>query len=188
MPSFGHDYSLQFIYTPAKITSISLRYHQTSNQEEVVGSDDHTADINETTTRSLRFQLRTELNRLQITGRYDLTFLKQQTNESGMLAYLDIQYKPMMKPYSFSIRTSIYRTDSYSTRMYAYQSDLPGSYNLGAFYGNGEAIYLMVHYKPARNLHVWVRGSRALSYSQLIDNKNVFPEYELKMQVAYKFH
>jgi len=188
MPSFGHDYSLQFIYTPAKITSISLRYHQTSNQEEVVGSDNHTADINETTTRSLRFQFRTELNRLQITGRYDLTFLKHQTNESGMLAYLDIQYKPMMKPYSFSIRTSIYRTDSYSTRMYAYQSDLPGSYNLGAFYGNGEAIYLMVHYKLARNLQVWVRGSRALSYSQLTDNKNVFPEYELKMQVAYKFH
>jgi hypothetical protein len=71
--------------------------------------------------------------------------------------------------------------------MYAYQSDLPGSYNLGAFYGNGEAVYLMVHYKPARNIHLWVRGSRMLSYSQLADNKMFYPEYEVKMQVAYQF-
>jgi hypothetical protein len=104
-----------------------------------------------------------------------------------MLAYLDVQYKPMLKPYSFSMRASVYRTESYSTRMYAYQSDLPGSYNLGAFYGNGEAVYLMVHYKPARNIHLWVRGSRMLSYSQLADNKMFYPEYEVKMQVAYQF-
>ena len=187
MPSYGQDYSLQFIYTPAKTSSISLRYHQTKNQEEVLGNDIRTSDINESTTRSLRFQFRTEINRIQITGRYDLTFLKLQTNESGMLAYLDVQYKPMLKPYSFSMRASVYRTESYSTRMYAYQSDLPDSYNLGAFYGNGEAVYLMVHYKPARNIHLWVRGSRMLSYSQLADNKMFYPEYEVKMQVAYQF-
>ncbi len=187
MPSYGQDYSLQFMYTPSKTSSINVRYHQTKNQEEVIESDAHTSDLNESTTRSLRFQFRTEINRIQITGRYDLTFLNQQTNESGMLAYLDVQYKPMLKPYSISMRASVYRTDSYSTRMYTYQSDLPGSYNLGAFYGSGEAIYLMVHYKPTRNMHLWVRGSRALSYSQLSDNKTVYPEYEVKVQVAYHF-
>jgi hypothetical protein len=187
MPSYGQDYSLQFIYTPAKTSSISLRYRQTKNQEEVLGNDIRTSDVNESTTRSLRFQFRTEINRIQITGRYDLTFLKQQTTESGMLAYLDVQYKPMLKPYSFSMRASVYRTESYSTRMYAYQSDLPGSYNLGAFYGNGEAVYVMVHYKPARNMHLWVRASRMLRYTQLADNKSFYPEYEVKMQVAYQF-
>jgi hypothetical protein len=188
MPSYGQDYSLQFIYTPTKTSSISLRYHQTKNQEEVLSSDVHTSDINEMRTRSLRFQFRTEFNRLQITGRYDLSFINQQTNESGMLSYLDIQYKPMLKPYSFSLRASIYRTDSFGSRMYAYQSDLPGSYNLGAFSGIGEAVYVMVHYKPARNIHLWVRGSRMLSYSQLVDSKHSLPEYELKIQIAYKFH
>ncbi|MFM2155662.1 MAG: hypothetical protein RL516_411 [Bacteroidota bacterium] len=187
MPSYGQDYSIQFIYTPTKTSSISLRYHQTRNQEEVLSNDIRTSDINESTTRSLRFQFRTEINRIQITSRYDLTFLKQQTNESGMLAYLDVQYKPMLKPYSFSMRASVYRTESYSTRMYAYQSDLPGSYNLGAFYGSGEVVYVMVHYKPARNMHLWVRGSRMLSYSQLVDNDNFCPEYEVKMQAAYQF-
>jgi hypothetical protein len=187
MPSYGQDYSVQFTYMPSKTSSINVRYHQIKDQEEIIESDAHTSDINESTTRSLRFQFRTEINRIQITGRYDLTFLKQQTTESGMLAYLDVQYKPMLKPYSCSMRASIYRTDSYSTRMYAYQSDLPGSYNLGAFYGSGEAIYLMVHYKPTRNMHLWVRGSRALSYSQLSDNKTVYPEYEVKVQVAYHF-
>jgi len=188
MPSFGNDYSLQFIYTPSKTSSISLRYHQSKNQEEVLSNDVHTSDINERRTRSLRFQFRTEFNRLQITGRYDLSFINQLTNESGMLSYLDIQYKPMLKPYSFSLRASIYRTDSYGSRMYAYQSDLPGSYNLGAFSGIGEAVYFMIHYKPARNMHLWVRGSRMLNYSQLVDSKHSLPEYELKMQIAYKFH
>jgi hypothetical protein len=187
MPSNGYDYSLQFIYTPTKTSSISLRYHQTRNQEEVLSNDIRTSDINESVTRSLRFQFRTEINRIQITSRYDLTFLKQQTNESGMLAYLDVQYKPMLKPYSFSMRASVYRTESYSTRMYAYQSDLPGSYNLGAFYGSGEAVYVMVHYKPARNMHLWVRGSRMLSYTQLADNKMFYPEYEVKIQMDYRF-
>jgi hypothetical protein len=72
--------------------------------------------------------------------------------------------------------------------MYAYQSDLPGSYNLGAFSGIGEAVYVMIHYKPARNIHLWVRGSRMLNYSQLVDSKHYLPECELKMQIAYKFH
>lgn len=187
IPSHGQDYSLQFIYTPAKASSISLRYHQTKNQAEVLSNDIRTSNINESTTRSLRFQFRTEINRIQITGRYDLTFLKQQAKESGMLAYVDIQYKPMLKPYSFSMRASVYRTESYSTRIYAYQSDLPGSYNLGSFYGNGEAIYAIIHYKPTRKIHLWFRGSRALSYSQLADNKMFYPDYEVKMQVAYQF-
>ena len=187
MPSFGQDYSLQFIYTPVKTSSISLRYHQTKNLEDVNGNDVQTSNIRESTTRSLRFQFRTEINRIQITGRYDLTFLKQQAKESGMLAYVDIQYKPMLKPYSFSMRASVYRTESYSTRIYAYQSDLPGSYNLGSFYGNGEAIYAIIHYKPTRKIHLWFRGSRALSYSQLADNKMFYPDYEVKMQVAYQF-
>jgi hypothetical protein len=187
MPSNGYDYSLQLLYSPTKNTSISLRYHQTKNQDQYLDSDFHSEDVYYFTSRAIRFQIRTELNRIQITGRYDLNFLKQQLNESGMLAYLDIQYKPMLKPYSFSLRASIYRTDSYSSRMYAYQGDLPGSYNLGAFYGSGESVYAMMNYKFGRNIQVWLRGSRTLSYSQVADNKSLLPEYEIKMQVAYWF-
>jgi len=71
--------------------------------------------------------------------------------------------------------------------MYAYQGDLPGSYNLGAFYGSGESIYAMMNYKFGRKIQVWLRGSRTLSYSQVADNKSLLPEYEVKMQVAYRF-
>jgi hypothetical protein len=185
MPSSGNDYSLQFNFTPNKKTAVSWRFQLKNKEESFSNENEKTKMLFITRTKNFRFQFRTEVNRVQFTGRFDAVYLSN--HDKGFLSYFDVAYKPFKKPYSFSMRWCMYHSGSYDSRLYAFQNDLPGSYSLGAYYGQGELLYLMVHYKLSHNLQLWLRGSRQIAVSQVADNKYSAPEIEFKAQLLYSF-
>ena len=185
MPSSGNDYSLQFNFTPNKKTAVSWRFQLKNKEESFNNENEKTKLISISRTKNFRFQFRTEVNRVQFTGRFDAIYLSN--HDKGFLSYFDVAYKPFKKPYSFSLRWCMYHSVSYDSRLYAFQNDLPGSYSLGAYYGQGELLYLMIHYKLSRNLQMWLRGSRQIAVSQVADNKYSAPEIEFNAQLLYSF-
>ena len=44
--------------------------------------------------------------------------------ETGYLIYQDVVYKPKSSPFSFSFRYGLFDTDSYNSRIYAYENDI----------------------------------------------------------------
>ena len=63
------------------------------------------------------------------------------------------------KPVTFSLRSGLFFVDEWEDRIYAYERDLPGSFNVPAFYGRGCWISLSGNWKFARWGRVYVKGS-----------------------------
>jgi hypothetical protein len=80
--------------------------------------------------------------------------------ESGFLAYQDVFYTPKGKPLSVKLRYAMFDTDSYSSRIYAYESDLLYVFSVPAHYFRGSRYYIMARYKFNKKFDLWVRFSR----------------------------
>ena len=87
--------------------------------------------------------------------RWEMTDLKSAA-EKGSYIFEDIHYYPAS---NISIRTRVlfYYTDSYNSRLYEYESDLPGSYANYAVYGEGRVFYLMFNWKIFSTISVWLK-------------------------------
>jgi hypothetical protein len=59
----------------------------------------------------------------------------------------------------FSLRSGVFLADSWDDRIYVYERDLPGSFNVPAFYGRGYWLSLTGNWKFSRWGKVYLRGS-----------------------------
>ena len=89
----------------------------------------------------------------------DLTFRTNVVNctETSFLLYGEGTIKPM--PVKFSLRCGVFMADSWDDRIYVYERDIPGSFNVPALYGRGYWISLTGNWKFARWGRVYIRGS-----------------------------
>ena len=91
-----------------------------------------------------------------------------------------------------SARTAIFDTDDYDNRQYVYEKDMLYSYSIPAYFGKGIRNYLLIQYKPIRNLTLWARVGR----TKYIDQQHIGSGLEMiegdtktdvKCQVRYQF-
>lgn len=73
---------------------------------------------------------------------------------SGYLSYLEWICKPNMQPFSLSIRYTLYETEDYDSRIYAYERDLPSYYSVPSHFGIGSKAYLLVQYELGNRLQL----------------------------------
>ena len=48
--------------------------------------------------------------------------------------YQNVKYKPIFSKLSFSVRYTFFNTESYNSRIYAYESDVLYKYSIPSFY------------------------------------------------------
>ena len=89
----------------------------------------------------------------------DLTLRTNLVNCSAtsFLIYGEGTIKP--KSLKFSLRCGIFIVDNWNDRIYAYERDIPGSFNVPAFYGRGYWVSLAGNWKFTGWGRVYVRGS-----------------------------
>jgi len=68
-------------------------------------------------------------------------------NNAGVLLMQDISYLFNNIPLRCWFRLSVFNTDSWASRIYAYENDLLYSYSVPALYGTGSKSYLMLSWK-----------------------------------------
>ena len=78
--------------------------------------------------------------------------------ESGFLIYQDFWVRP------FSTMTILARwisfdTDSYDSRIYEFEGDLPGVMNIRSLYGKGHRWYILVRWQPFQNYYLGCKFS-----------------------------
>ena len=112
--------------------------------------------------------------------------------DNGNMIYQDIIYKPMMKKYSFSFRYVLFSTDSYDSRIYAYENDVLYSYSIPAYYNTAYRYYILIRYKFNKTFDLWVRYSMT-SYSDIDtigsgnEKINGHNKSDVKVQIRLKF-
>ncbi len=158
-PSHGYDLFSLFTYSPDKKTEASIRYRFRKKQENL-GTFDPVNFLANVLRHQVRGGIKYALGEnISFRSRFELASYKKekQRNEFGLMFYQDLIYKPMMSVVSGNVRFAIFNTDSYNSRIYAFENDVLYGYSFPAYANKGLRFYTNVRYKLRRNMDVWFR-------------------------------
>lgn len=194
-PSHGTDYSVQVNFTPNKKFDMYMRVRQRDkfrNTAEDLDGIDYIVPVKQT---NYRFHLSyTATSAIKLRNRFEMIdYMNDVKSERGYLIYQDVLFRQMGKPYSLVFRYALFQTPGYDSRIYAFETDVPGSYSIPSFYFRGSRTYCLFSYDITRYMEVWLRWAQTY-YS----NKNVISEgslseirgntkTEIKAQLRLKF-
>lgn len=158
-PSHGYDLFSLFTYSPDKKTEASIRYRFRKKQENVtaIGPVNFLSNV-------LRHQVRWEMKyafgeNFSFRNRFELASYQKEKerNELGLMFYQDLIYKPMASVFSGNVRFAVFKTDSYNSRIYAFENDVLYGYSFPAYANKGIRFYTNLRYKLRRNTDIWFR-------------------------------
>jgi hypothetical protein len=191
-PAEGHEYFSQIEFTPSKSLSFYLRFRQ-KNKPLNNGSPKNKSVVITQKNQS-RIHLSYQINaNWEIRNRLEFsTYKKEKEQEQGFLFYQDLIYHFQKYPINLSCRDAIFDTDSYSTRIYAYENDVLYAYSIPAYYDKGSRFYFNVNYKISRNLTFYARYSNTkYSNKEIIGsgtskiNGNTKSEFKLMAKLRF---
>ena len=164
-PSYGRDFLAQLTYTPNKQVEIYTRFR---NENKQTNQPDNNTAYNYLVSipkQNWRIQTTYKINpTIALRNRVEMIWYnkKEENNETGFLAFADIIYKPMMKPFSGVLRMQYFETDGYNSRLYAYENDVLYSYSIPVFYDKGYRYYITLNYDLAKKISLWLRWAQTI--------------------------
>lgn len=99
----------------------------------------------------------------------------------AFLNYAECGFMP--ERFSLWMRTGVFRIDEWSDRIYAYERDAPGSFNVPAYYGRGFWAALYGGARIARMCRIWVRCAHTSFIWSIGKQKDKPGRTELKFQL-----
>jgi hypothetical protein len=195
-PSGGYQYLAQLTYKPSKKMEMYVRIRERDKLENTAVDLTEGIDylVHEKQT-NYRYNLTYKISEsFKLKSRVELINYDKEESpyETGYLIYQDIIYKPMSSPFSFSFRYGIFDTDSYNSRIYAYENDVLYMFSIPAYYNRGTRTYLTIRYKVIKGIDIWLRYG--LTYYDNIDVISSGLEeiqsnhkQEIKAQIRFKF-
>ncbi len=192
-PSKGWDYLIQADYTPNQDLQMYVRI-QNEKKEENISGENKMIKTGERNRIKLRYQISYSVSPvLELRNRVEWAgFIKNEKNEQGYLLYQDIIYKAIKYPLDITFRFAMFDTDSYNTRIYAYENDLLYAFSIPPYYGKGIRTYLLIHSAFNRYLDLWFRISRTSFTDRNIIGSGLNKiagnnKTEIKLQARIKF-
>lgn len=85
-----------------------------------------------------------------------------QEKEKGYVIYQDVVWKPMSSPLSLTARYALFDTDSYNSRIYAYENDVLYVFSIPAYYYRGSRFYGILRYQYKKRFDIWLRYAQFL--------------------------
>jgi hypothetical protein len=194
-PSQGRDFFIQIDYAPQKKLTMYLRFKDEAKPENTSSEYPWIKPLENVQNKKFRYHLVYQINpQLTLKNRFEFSYYKKGENnsENGFMIYQDIGYKPDKLPLTFNFRYAIFDTDSYNTRLYAYESDVLYGFSIPPYYEKGIRTYLVVKYDFRENLDCWFRIARTVysnkteigTGASMIEGNT---KTEVKVQVMYKF-
>lgn len=161
-PSHGVDFLTQFQYIWYKKGKATIRYRHRLRQENG-GAESATSEsmLEDIVRQQLRLEFQYQWSARWTTrsrGEYQLYFKEMDRNQRGILLYQDVFYKPgFINKLQINWRLAMFKTDSYETRLYAYENNVLYASSFPAYYQKGWRGYINLRYKISRNLDLWGR-------------------------------
>lgn len=139
-----------------------------------------------------RYQVNYTCNRyLELRSRLSFSrYHKDNVRESGYMAYQDVIYAWQAAKVKMQYRLAWFKTDSYQSRIYAYENNVLYGYSFPMFMGKGWRTYLNLNWKPLKKLTCYLKagfivypGQESISsgITKVEDNKL----YDLTFQLRF---
>ena len=194
-PSNGIEYLLQGTYKYSKKLFFSSQFKLSRKNTNQSQTDAVILPLGVVQQKNLRLQVNFSMsNSLSIRNRIEFLSYEKSglIKNNGYLLYIDCYYKPMMKPFSANARILFFDTDNYSSRIYAYESDLPYFFSIPSFYGNGLRYCLNLNYDLTKNCSFWLKWDNTKYYDQSFigssfDKITGNKKSNIKAQILVKF-
>jgi hypothetical protein len=193
-PSYGSDYVFQLNITPSRKVVMYVKYRHKQFQENYKSDYDYTPLTDDTKQDNIRFNITWNLSpSIIMKNRVEYVSYHPEYNEksNGYLMYQDVLYRPYDLPLDITFRYALFSTDSWDSRIYAYENDVLYAFSIPAYYGRGQRVYLMARYKMNRRFTFWFRVARATWFDRNTigsgaDQVNGDHKTEIKAQVMIK--
>lgn len=194
-PSQGSDYMIRFDYNPSEILEIYCSLKEESKPQNSIEETSSMKEIVNTRLTKFRFQLAYWVStNLQLRSRIELSrfHLGDDPQEQGYLVFQDILFRPKEVPLAVSFRFAMFDTDSWNTRIYAYEHDLLYGFSIPALHQSGMRSYLLVKYSPLDYMDLWFRISQTYyahvqSIGTGLNEISGKTKTEVKVQIQLKF-
>jgi hypothetical protein len=157
-PSAGHDYQVRILYKPNKIYSQYIAFHKETKERNASGSKAVTHKLLETNRNNLVLGTDYIYNswlRLQTKVQYNGFEIENTSKSNGYAFIQDVETK--IKRCQIKGRLAYFNTDSYDSRIYAYENDVLYAVSFPAYNGKGWRYYLIGKMPISRNLDAWIR-------------------------------
>lgn len=195
-PSYGRDFRWQAAYKLSKQTLIESRFRTRQREQNQNTGENALREVIAYSNRSWRTQFSHRLNAaFAVRHRFELLWYSTEnktTDEKGFLAFTDLFYKPPMLRLQFNGRIQYFDTNSYNSRLYAFESDVLYYYSVPAFYDKGMRYYVNVRYTLNRMINLWLKwGQTIYSDKEVIGSGldeitgNKKSEFRLLINVAF---
>ena len=127
----------------------------------LVGNEGKLDEIIDSRRHQLRGHLSYKVSRnFSLRTRAEVSFFQTTTPEFGFMVYQDLVVHPQKWPVKVYFRLAYFDTESYNTRIYAYENDVLYSFTVLPYYGNGIRSYINLSAKLSRNVSLWLRLSQ----------------------------
>ncbi len=160
-PSHGNDYLVHLEYRPSRKLTTYFRYRNEVKKTNLTGAVSLADYLVNQQKSSFRYHIQYSIAKAYtLRSRVEFSWFDGGDDdglESGYMVYQDLIYKPLESPLTLSFRYALFDTDSYDTRIYAFENDLLYVYSAPAYSYRGSRFYAMVRYKLFRNTDVWLR-------------------------------
>jgi hypothetical protein len=187
-PSSGVEFLTQISYTPSVNTSFYLRFFQEEKGQRLI--TDVVRYNEQQVIDRLRFNFSHNLNEeFSLKSRVELSFYTKQNKEKGYLFSQDLNYKPINKSCAINGRLAYFFTDSYNTRLYAFENDLLYSFSVPAMFGDGLRAYLNFQKRFGPHFTCWLKlaTTHQFSGSSAENATDSSTKSEIKFQIRYQY-
>ncbi len=153
-PSHGKEFAVQMDYRINRNTSFYVRYRNIQNPLNFNAETGYKHVVDHSVRNYIRLHLvHNPLAWISLRSRVEFVLRSApNTEENGMILYQDVVVKPDKNGrWMFALRYALFDTESYDTRIYAYENDLPFSFSIPALYDKGSRFYLMTSWKFMRH-------------------------------------
>ncbi len=172
-----------------------LRYRSKNKPSNIPSSVPQVINgIQNVTTERIRYHIAYKINSsIEFRNRIEwLNYKTEYTNDQGLYFYQDVIYKHRKIPFQIACRYGIFDTDSYDSRIYAYENDVLYAFSVPAVYYKGNRFYLTLKYSINKNIDIWIKyGETYYSNKNVISSRltqiNGNKKSEIKVQCRITF-
>lgn len=195
-PSMGYDFLVRTDYKPTRNLSMYLQFKKKEKQRNNTIETARIPELIPEKKLSTRYHLAYRINQQwYLQSRIEISKYQKNTEKSeyGYSIYQDVSCSPFEKlPFKITVRYSIFETDSYHARIYAYESDVLYAYSIPSVYYKGTRWYALFNYKLGKHLDFWLRYHQTWyanknKISTGLNQINGNTRTEVKFQIRYKF-
>jgi hypothetical protein len=167
-PSDGADYLLQLTYKPNKQFEMYSRFRFENKGVNFTASSQTLTPVQAQRRKNWRTHFSYKINpALTLRSRAEVVwFSANQQTEHGFLMYADFFYKPLLKPWGVNARAQFFETESYNTRLYAYEADVLYSFSIPVFYNKGVRFFVNASYDVTKKATIWFRVAQTAFKNQ----------------------